>query len=376
MSMTIDEMIARVPAWYMSSCERGGPSFHVTGPAGRGKSTLFEQFPQIMKSVDPTGDYGFVGINGLTITLPWLCGFMEMNVNESVGKKASSFSLPYWWFTKEGRPIDSYSGGLIFIDEEDKMQPEERKLTRDMKLAKRAGVHFLPDNWVVWSAGNPVGSRNGGTKTFDFIINSQVMIEVRDNTESWVKWAEKAGLLAEVITFAENNPQILFMDPPTIQGPYCTPRSLHQADIHLRSCMTTYGLSKIPLDVVTQGEIAGLIGKGEAEALFQHFRMALELPSYAECVAFPVTVKIPMEPDKLRLFTYKVADYAHPKDAPSIGILMERLPQEFQFMFVKMVRQRNARMLIEPEFRQWCKKNAGLIALIEGYERDHERRAS
>ena len=376
MAMTINEIIERFPAWYMASCEDGGPSIHVEGAAGRGKSSGFKQFVRRMKEVDPEGDYGFTWINGLTITLPRLCGYMELNVDAVSGRRRTTFSVPDWMYTEEGRPLESYSGGLILIEEEDKMPQEERKLTRDMKLEKKVGVHRLPENWVVWSTGNPLGTRNGGTKTFDFIVNSQMLVTLRDSTEDWVKWAEAHKVLPEVITFGETFQHILFMNPPDVQGPYCTPRSLHQTDIYLRSCMSVYSMKKVPVDSQTQGECAGMIGKEAAEALFLHIRMAQELPSYSESIANPAGVPIPQEPDKMRLFAYKLADYAKPQDSPAIMTICDRMPNEFQFMFVKMVRQRNARMLIQPEFRNWCKKNAQLVAIIEGFERDHERRAA
>src|SRR5208282_977991 len=240
MSMTLNEIMTRMPAWYLASAQEDGPSFHVESDPGRGKTSVMKQFPSIMRQADPNSNYGFVYINGLTITLPWLCGFMEMNVHAEMQRKVSNFSLPYWWFTREGRSIDSYTGGLIFIDEEDKMAPEERKLTRDMKLLKRVGTHWLPEGWVVWSAGNKRNNRNGGTKTFDFIINSQILIDVRDSTEDWVAWAEAHSVLPEVITFGREFTQLLFSPPPETQGPYMTPRSLAQADIFLRSCMEAY----------------------------------------------------------------------------------------------------------------------------------------
>ena len=210
MALTLNEIAERIPEWYLASSQPDGPSIHLESPAGRGKTTIMNQSPAILKTIDPDGDYGFVYINGLTVTLPWLCGFMEMNVDSTLQKKVSHFSLPYWWITREGRPIDSYSGGIIFIDEEDKMNPEERKLTRDMKLLKRVGTHWLPPGWVVWSAGNPLGSRNGGTKTFDFIINSQILVTVRDSSEAWVDWARTHKVLPEIIAFGETFPHILF----------------------------------------------------------------------------------------------------------------------------------------------------------------------
>ena len=312
MSMTLNEIEERIPAWYIASREDDGPAFHIESAPGRGKTSVMKKFPQIMHKVDPEGNYGFVYINGLTITLPWLCGFMQMNVHETLKQSVSHFSLPYWWFTREGKSLPEYDGGLIFIDEEDKMPPEERKLTRDMKLLKRVGTHWLPEGWVVWSAGNRAKDRSGSTKTFDFIINSQILVEVRDSTEAWVDWARSNKVLPEIISFGETYPHILFMDAPSVQGPYATPRSIAQADIFLRSCMQAYSMSKIPLDVTTQSEVAGGIGKEAAEQLFLHIRMGQELPSYHDCVTNPKNITIPDEPDKLRLFAYKLADWAEP----------------------------------------------------------------
>jgi hypothetical protein len=371
MSMTLSEIEKEIPVWYTASNEPGGPAIHLESDAGRGKTTTMEKFPQIMKEIDPEGNYGFSYINGLTITLPFLCGFMQMNVHETMKRQITNFSLPAWWFTDEGKPLEAYDGGLVFIDEEDKMGVEERKLTRDMKLKHRIGVHTLPPGWVVWSAGNPLGSRNGGTKTFDFIINSQLLITVRDSSEDWVNWAKRNKVLPEIISFGEDNSHVLFQKAPDKQGPYCTPRSLAQTDTFLRAKMSVYSKSKIPLDEITQTTVAGGIGKEAAEALFLHIRLAQELPSYRECIANPQTVPIPAEPDRLRLFAYKLADWAQPTHSVELGTLMSRLPSEFQFMMVKMIRDRNARVLIMPEFRQWCKSNAQLIAIIEGYERQH-----
>jgi hypothetical protein len=373
MALTLNEIEARLPIWYTTSAQDDGPSFHLESAPGRGKTSTMKKFPSIMKSVDPEGNYGFSYINGLTITLPFLCGFMEMNVNSESKKRVTNFTLPAWWFTNENKPLEAYDGGLIFLDEEDKMAPEERKLTRDMKLLKRVGVHTLPPGWVVWSAGNRAKDRSGSTKTFDFILNSQMLVEVRDSSEAWVDWARTHGVLSEVIAFGETHPHILFMDAPATQGPYCTPRSLAQADMHLRSYMSLYSTSKIPLDVTMQSEIAGGIGKENAEQLFMHFRMAQELPSYEECIANPGTVSIPLEPDRLRLLGYKLADWAKPHDAAALATLMSRLPNEFQFMMVKMIRDRNVGVLVMPEFKAWTKANANLIAIVEGYDRDHKR---
>lgn len=372
MSLTLSEIEARIPVWYAAGVEDGGPSFHLTSAPGRGKTSLMKQAPTILHKAFG-GDFGFAYINGASTTLAWLCGFQQLiSTRQSNGDKSehlrSVFSLPFWWFTRENKPIDQYDGGIIFVDEKDKMGVEEKKLVADMRLEKRIVNHQLPPGWIVWTAGNRPQDRSGSTKELDFEINRSNLIEVRDSATDTANWCREHSVTPEVISFIETFPHIVFMEPPKVQGPYCTPRSLVQQDKYIRAYMNTYSTKKIPLDILTQSEIAGGIGKEAAEQLFLHIRMGQELPSYQEVISTPKSVKIPTEPDKLRLMAYKMADATQIKDVEPLMEFMERFPREFQIMFVRMTRLRNPFIIAQPAVRKWCGQNAALISIIDNYK--------
>ena len=245
MSMTLEEIEKRIPAWYMSSVVEGGPSYHMESAPGRGKTSIAKMFPEIMNAVDPQGNYGFVLIPGESCTLSGLSGFQQLlNATERSNQLRSVFSLPHWWFNRKGEALEEFDGGLIFVDEYDKMALEEKKLVAAMRLEKRVANHYLPPGWVVWTAGNRKNDRSGYTKDYDFAINRTIRVEIRDNSESWVRWCHANSVLPEIISFGETFPHILFMDAPTVQGPWCTPRSLIQVDRHLSSLMRTYRRKK------------------------------------------------------------------------------------------------------------------------------------
>lgn len=369
MSMTLEEVEARMPAWYMSSVQDGGPSYHIESAPGRGKTATFKRFPEIMSRIDPEGNYGFVLIPGESCTLSELCGFQQLlNATHKDQLLRSVFSLPHWWFTRTGEALGEFDGVMVFVDEYDKMDHEPKKMVAAMRLDKRIANHWLPQGTVVWTAGNRKNDRSGYTKDYDFAINRTIKIEVRDSSESWVKWCHANSVLPEIIAFGETFPHILFMDAPTIQGPWCTPRSLVQVDTHLRSLMKTYKLKKIPLDMLAQTEVAGGIGKEAAEQLFLHIRLGQELPSYEDVVATPESIKIPNQPDQMRLFVYKIADKAKPQHAEAIGKWLVRFPNEFQIMFARMVGRRNPLVIAQPSFREWFRQNAALIALIDQFQ--------
>ena len=57
----------------------------------------------------------------------------------------AKFSLPYWWTTEEGKPIDEYDGWLlILVDEADKLGMDEKKIVGEAALSKVLGNHRFP----------------------------------------------------------------------------------------------------------------------------------------------------------------------------------------------------------------------------------------
>jgi hypothetical protein len=366
--MTLGEIEDRIPALYLASCADGGAVPYFTGPIGMGKTSVIKLFPKLMKRVDPQGNYGLVVLNGATLNIATLGGFLQFGPDYK-GKPTSKFSLPYWWFTKEGKALDEYDGGIIFIDEADKMPPDENKTVGEASLSKVWFTHWLPSGWVVWFAGNRMSDRAGSMKRFDHLINRQREIPVRTDTETWViRFAEPAGLLPEVITFGRDNPTLLFQEKPDIQGPWCTPRSLHQADIHLRALMETFGSDKIPTDPLTEEELAGGIGGPAAAGLIKTIREGQELPSYVSVIADPMRAIVPSKPDLMRLMAYKMADALKNSDIKKALAYISRYPTEFQVIFARLAINKDFSRTFDDDMGAWCDKHAALIAVIQKYK--------
>jgi hypothetical protein len=365
--MKLNELEARLPALYYSALEDGGPSYYITSAPGRGKTSIFKRFAKLMKRIDPNGKYGIVVINGANFTLMTAMGFMVWETNAK-GQAVAKFSLPYWWTTEEGKPIDEYDGVLILVDEADKLGMDEKKIVGEAALSKVLGNHRFPAGTVVMFAGNRMSDRSGSTRELDHLINRRILIEIQDDAEAWADWARGEKLLPETITFAEDNPQLLFEPQPQDQRPWCTPRSLHQIDIHLRSLMSSFEVDKIPTDPLTQEEIKGGIGAPACAAFVTKVRLGQELKSYEEVIANPTTVTLPSKPDAQRLMSYKMAARVIVEDAPKVLTFMGRMPEEHMIMFVRMAVQRNYRLAFEPNFASWCGKRAALLAVLNRYK--------
>jgi hypothetical protein len=336
---------------------------------------VVRKFKRLMKRIDPERKYGIALINGANFTLMTAMGFMVPK-EDAHKEMVSVFTRPYWFYDiEDGKPLYEYDGGLIFIDEYDKMGVDEKKIVGEAALTKRLGNHNFPPGWVAMMAGNPVASRSGSTRDLMHMINRRIEIDIKDDPESWAEWAREAMLLPEVITFAEENPQLLFEPLPADQRPWCTPRSLHQIDIHLRSLMKSFGQSegkdrRIPVDPLTQEECAGGIGVPASAQLFKTIRLGQEVASYEAVVANPETVTLPSKPDGKRLLTYKLAQRVSEKDAPKVLKCIQRLEQEFQTIFVRQACQQNFKLTFVKEVAEWCQKNVALVAILNRFKNE------
>ena len=373
--MKINEIYARLPAWYYSSLADGGAPPCVTSAPGRGKTSVLRLFPKAMKKAGVQGDFGFRLVNGATMTLNTIMGYMWPS-DDIKGRKMSDFTMPYWWYVlmPDGsmKGLDEFDGGVLLIDEADKLGIDEKKIVGEAALSKVLGNHQLPPGWVVWFAMNRTSDRSGSTRDLDHLITRRRDIPVRDDIECTVEHFRSKGLLPEVITFAEENAHLVFMDKPEVQGPYCTPRGVEASDIHLQALMRVFGTDKIPTDPITQEEISGGIGAPAAAQLFVTIKLGQELPSYEEIVKNPTVVKVPSKPDGKRLIAYKLAHRVTVEDAPKVLEYMARIDVEFQSIFLRLAAHRNYQLIFQKDMAAWCAKNASLIAILNRYRVDSE----
>ena len=364
--MKLNQLEARLPAMYFSALEDGGPSYLIQSAPGRGKTSVFKQFPKLMKHVDPTSNYGLIVINGANLTLMTALGFM-VPTKDAQGRSRSEFTEPYWMFDADGKHMREFSGGLLLVDEYDKLGGDEKKIIGEAALSKILGTHHLPDGWVVMFAGNRLSDRSGSGRDLDHVVMRRITLEVTDDVECTVEYFRSINVLPETIAFAEENPQLLFEPQPEDQRPRCSPRTLHQVDIHLRNLMTAFGTSDIPTDPLTQEEIAGGIGKPACAQLVKTIRLGQELKPYEEYIASPKTVTLPSKPDAQRLLSYKIAARVSVKDAKPALEFMARMPMEHQVMMIRMAVQRSYQLAFEPHVAEWCARNTALIAVLNRY---------
>lgn len=354
--MKLATVMQRMPYWY-----KAGLSVHLESSPGRGKSTTIEAAPKLIG--DKLGkNLGCVIVNGANLTMLDVLGCGVPRHHEN-GHTEMVFSDPFFCRTVEGKRWEEYDGGIFFIDEQDKLDPDCKKMLGEARLSGRFGPHKMPPGWLLWSAGNTGKDRSGSTKQLDHEINRTRWITVSDDVESWNDWALANGVSPLTIAFANQNPQIVWADGvPKNQGPWCTPRSLVKTDSYLRVLKEELG--SVPDDPTTIEEVGGDIGPAAAAQYFAFIRLEREMPKYEAILADPDKAKLPEKPDALMLICYNLAFRIKKEDCAPVIKYMNRAPKEFAVTFAKAACTRDHSLVSTPAFQKWAMENSSLMAAI------------
>lgn len=247
------------------------------------------------------------------------------------------------------------------------MDTDVKKVIGEAALSGRLGPHVLPNGWLVWMAGNRAKDRSGSTKELDHLINRRMEIDITDDLESWTDWAGKNGVSPLTLAFANNNPQVVFTEGvPEKQGPWCTPRSLVEADRFLGVVRKVAGDAALD-DGTTIEEVSGMIGDSATMQLMAFVKLEREMPKFEDIISNPTGVKTPEKPDAQMLVCYSLA---HRVDGSTIDAVIQyisRMPEEFGPIFGKTAVTRDMSLVSSKGMMEWVRKNASLMAQVGGF---------
>lgn len=348
-----------------------GITTHLKSPPGQGKSDFTESLIPYLSKRDGF-EWGFVTCFLGTMTPSDLLGYMvPTRTKHPDGSEflASTFTVPPWMMTApskdfpHGRHINTFKRGIVFLDEFGQADGDTKKSAAQLILKGEVGPHRLHKGISIIAASNGKNDRSGVTKDFDFVINRQEEIRITPDLPSWLDWAAAHDVSPVAMTFAQQNPQVVFEDNvPKEQGPWTTPRSLVAADRLMRTKAKRLG-GKMPDDPTTMEQVQGIMGAG-ASQFFAFVKLDREMPKYEEIIANPSKVKVPNKPDAMMLICYSLAHQIKPADAAQVIEYMERMPKEFAVTFATTACRRQPMLVATPAFSKWAKDNSSLMAAI------------
>lgn len=354
--MHFTDLASRFPAILDS-----GISVELLSAPGRGKSEFVKQTVSRMGERDGK-PWGFATMFLATMTPSDLLGYM-VPTKAADGAMSSVFTRPAWMTTVDGKDVREYERGILFLDEFGQGEADVKRASAELLLNRQLGPHRLPDGWSVIAASNRASDRSGVTKSFDFVINRRLQIEISDDLNSWEAWAIDNNVDPLFVAFAVQNPHIVFSDGvPEKQGPWCTPRSLVMTS-QVLAHLTPEG-KQLPTDASAVEIAAGLIGEGAAAQLFAFVRLGQEMPKFEDIVKDPKKVRVSDKPDANMLICYQLAARIDISTAEPVIEYVERLPKEFAVTFAKTACRRDPKLIGTKAFGNWCRTNASLVTLL------------
>ena len=169
----------------------------LVGRHGIGKSRILEDFFAARGEKVVTLFLGQMSDPGDLIGLPHL--------DEATGR--TEFMLPYW-FPTDGKPV------ALFLDELNRARPEVLQTVMDLTLNRKLAGKSLPEGSRIISAVNG-GSEYQLTDLDPALVSRFNIYEFAPSVEDWINWARDAGLDSRIISFIEENPELLDGDEIT-----------------------------------------------------------------------------------------------------------------------------------------------------------------
>jgi hypothetical protein len=349
---------------------RARKALHLIGAPGVGKSSIVEQFVAWMakQTKQPVG----LSINHLsTLDAPDVRGFMiphKMPDGTLVSKFTLSPLIPQMGvnvdvFMPDGTVVRHWDPeaanmplpklGLVFLDEYLQSGPEVQKPATRFLYEHQVGDHALQEGWVVWAASNRVEDRSGASKRMMFEVNRTGTILVEPDVDSWAGWAAAKGVHPFVIAFAKFKPGLVFSGKaPEKDGPFCSPRSLVNAEETMRALHPD---GELLVNDETLAIAAAFMGEGTAAELSAFLRKAADLPSFEEITKDPVKARVPKSEafDVLHAVSQLLAARVTKATAKAVMVYLQRLPREFQISGLTAAISRDASIMSTPEFSAW-----------------------
>lgn len=243
--------------------------------------------------------------------------------------------------------------GVLFLDELNAAPPLVQAACYQLVLDRRVGEYVLPDGWTVVAAGNRETDRAVTHRMPSALANRFVHLEFSVDVDTWLEWAENAGIGEEVLAFIRFRPNLLHnFDPKKNEKAFPSPRSWDFAARILASA---------PDPDVELSLLKGTVGPGAAAEFAGFSRMFRQLPDPDAVINHPHTAVIPEEPATLYALCEALAKRAEDATTESIITYASRLPSEFGVLLVRDAVKAYRPVVESPAFSRWATANSDVL---------------
>lgn len=321
----------------------------IWGPPGVGKSDTVAQVAKAMgrdlsdvrlSLLDPVDLKGFPVPDMANRQMTWLpADFLPpMEVKKTVGKgKTAAETL-----------VPNDTEGVLFLDELTSAPPAVQGAAYQLILNRKIGNYTLPIGWDIVAAGNREGDRSIVHRMPAALRNRFIHVEYEVNADEWSQWAVSSDIQTEIIAFLRFKSNLLHsFDPSADPRAFPTPRTWAFASDILKSNLP----AAVELEL-----LRGTVGDAAGE-LTAFMRVYKDLPTVDEVLMNPDKAALPNELSAKYAISTSLAAKASRDNFDVVMQYVNRLPTEFQVVFMRDSARRDDGVQKAQSYMKWCVKN-------------------
>ncbi len=250
--------------------------------------------------------------------------------------------------------IDAEKPTVFFLDDLGQAAASVQAAAMQLLLARRINGHKVSKHVQFLAATNRRQDRAAVQGILEPVKSRfSAILELEVNIDDWVEWAIEHNMPTELIAFIRFRPNLLHDFKPTadiINTP--NPRTVAAVGMMMKA--------GLPAD--TEYEmVSGAAGEGFAAEFLGFLKIYRELPDIDKLIANPNDAAVPDEPSTLFAVCEALSAKANKKNFSNIIKFTERLPGEFQVLFMKDTIKRNKSLANTQEFSAWAIKHSDVI---------------
>ena len=211
-----------------------------------------------------------------------------------------------------------FTHGINLIDEFGQAGTDVQKVFADMfDPDERTLVGWaIPDGWIIAWTGNRTADKSGANRILSHIMDRCRVLELEFDFSAWEKWAVENDVNPIAIDCARvYKGEGFFVDcVPSVDGPFCTPRSLTHAAADLTAFTDSSEFDGANIPSYIEKLIASSIGMRSAGMLTRHIAMIDKVPTAEEILADPTGANVPDETGYQLLAANRAINSAHDAD--------------------------------------------------------------
>ena len=239
---------------------------------------------------------------------------------------------------------------LLCIDELPQAPVMMQNALAGLMLDRFLGDLTMSPGVRIMSTGNRTKDKAGANRVVSQLGNRVMRVEMEVNNDDWQRWALATGLDTMLIAFLRFKANLLLdFDPDRFSNP--TPRSWeYAADLDTNMAGDLY-----------YGALSGVVGEGAAAEYIGFRRLVGKLPSIDTIMLNPDTAEVPDEPEVRYALVATLTTKSTKINFSGLLKYINRLPVDFQVLYMKAVTQQEPGVLTCKEFVQWASNNADVF---------------